>query len=62
MGISLQSYMIKTIEKDLKSNKAYIESPNTVAGMLISEMLDGLSDYELLAVIKRAKEEKEKKK
>jgi|GEM_PF-3423503 len=58
IGIPLQSYMIETVEKDLNSKNAYVKSPDTIAGMLISEMLDGLSDDELLAVIKRAKEEK----
>jgi len=56
-GKTLQSYMIETIESDLKSNNAFVETPN-----FISEVLEGLSDSEVLEVIKRAKEEIKNKK
>ena len=59
-GTTLQNYMISTVTKDLVDKKAYIKSPNTIAGMLITDLLDGLSDEEMLEVIRRAKKEKQK--
>ena len=56
-GISLQSYMVETVERDLKENKAFVKSPESLA-----ELMDDLSEEDLLEVLKRVREEKRSKK
>ena len=56
-GIPLQTYMISVIEKDLQANKAYMKSPETIAGIF-----DDLSEEELLQIVKQIKESKQSKK
>ena len=56
-GLTLQGYMIYTIEKDLKSKNALVKSPDTIA-----ELFDDLTEEQMIEVIKRVKEEKLNKK
>lgn len=56
-GITLQGYMIDVIEKDLEKNKAYVKSPETIA-----DIIDDLSEDELLQIVKQIKENKRNKK
>lgn len=56
-GTSLQNYMIDTVERDLKSKNAFVKFPDALA-----EMLDDLSEEEMLEVLRRVREEKKKRK
>lgn len=54
-GMTLQSYMINVVEKDLEANKAYKKSP-------IAELVDNMSEDELIEMLNRIKEKKDTKK
>ena len=53
----MQNYMIDTVERDLKSKNAFVKFPDALA-----EMLDDLSEEEMLEVLRRVREEKKKRK
>ena len=55
--ISLQDYMVTTIEDDLISKKAFVKSPDTIA-----KLLGGFSDEEFIEVVTRMREERQNKK
>lgn len=54
-NMTLQGYMIDIVKKDLEANKAYKKSP-------IAELVDSMSEDELVEMLKRIKEKKDTKK
>lgn len=54
-GLTLQKYMIDVVTRDLEANNAYTKSP-------IAELVDNMSDDEIVEMLKRIKEKKDTQK
>lgn len=54
-GLTLQKYMIDVVTRDLEANNAYTKSP-------IAELVDNMSEDEIVEMLKRIKEKKDTQK
>ena len=53
-GITLQNYVVTTIQQDLEKNNAFIRTPN------LADLIEGLTYAEVMEAIKEARMKKSK--